>query len=145
MSKDLLHFDVKISWDGETGAIVKTDKGIMNMDMPEEFGGMGRSPCPDEVFLSAIGGCLVTTFIFFKKRLGVDVKDLSVDVEGDVAFVDGMYRITKVFARLRILTTESEKERAERCGRLAVEYCHITNSIKSSIKVDVTYEVHTVS
>lgn len=149
MSKKLhdepLRFRVQLLWDGETGAESKTSKGTIQMDMPEEFGGLGRSPCPDEVFLSAIGGCLITTFLFFKRRFNAYIKDLSVNVDGDVAFINGTYRITKVTAKLRISTIESERERAERCGRLAVKYCHITNSIKPAIDVEVTYEINTIA
>ena len=70
-----LEYMVELFWDGKCGADIHI-RGIprLKLDMPVKFGGKGRSPCPDELFSSALGGCLLTTFPHFKDRLKLDLQ-----------------------------------------------------------------------
>ncbi|MEM1531521.1 MAG: OsmC family protein [Nitrososphaerota archaeon] len=109
--------------------------------MPKDFGGLGRYPCPDEVFLSALGGCMITTFIYFQRRLGAKIDGMEVSVDGEVKLDSGGYRITNIKIKLKVLAESPELEKVTRCAKLAIEYCHLTRSIKPAIAVMTEYEV----
>lgn len=134
-------FNVKLQWDRSTGVEAFTDGGIVRMDMPRDFGGLGRYPCPDEVFLSALGGCMITTFIYFQRRLGTKIDDIEVNVNGEVKLDGGGYRIAAIRIKLKVLAEGPEVEKATRCAKLAIEYCHLTRSIKPAITLITEYEV----
>jgi organic hydroperoxide reductase OsmC/OhrA len=138
-----LDYSVELSWDGETGASVECDNcGDLRIDMPEEFSGNGRSPCPDQLFLASLGGCLLTTFLHFAKRLQLEAQDINISVGGKVSLRKGVgYRVGPVEARIRVMTDAEDVELAEKCSELARDYCHITRSIEDSVRVDVSIEV----
>lgn len=138
-----LDYRVELSWDGETGGSVECDDcGDLRIDMPEEFSGNGRSPCPDQLFLASLGGCLLTTFLHFAKRLQLEVKDVNIFVGGKIFLRKGVgYRIGLVEAKIRVMADAEDVELAEKCSELARDYCHITRSIEDAIRVDVFIEV----
>ncbi|MEM0456243.1 MAG: OsmC family protein [Nitrososphaerota archaeon] len=138
---DSLTFNVSLRWDHSTGAEAFTKGGAIRLDMPKDFGGLGRYPCPDEVFLSALGGCMITTFIYFQRRLGAKIDGMEVSVDGEVKLDSGGYRITNIKIKLKVLAESPELEKVTRCAKLAIEYCHLTRSIKPAIAVMTEYEV----
>ncbi|MEM3065997.1 MAG: hypothetical protein QXI81_01505, partial [Nitrososphaerota archaeon] len=84
-----LIFNVRLNWDHSTGAEAFTKGGSIRLDMPKDFGGLGRYPCPDEVFLSALGGCMITTFVYFQRRLGAKIDGIEVNIDGEVMLDSG--------------------------------------------------------
>ena len=138
-----LDYGVTLSWDGETGASVECDNcGDLKIDMPREFSGNGNGPCPDQLFLASLGGCLLTTFLHFAKRLHLEAKDVNISVGGNISLRKGVgYRVGQVEARIRVTADDEDAELAEKCSELARDYCHITRSIEDSVRVDVSVEV----
>jgi uncharacterized OsmC-like protein len=55
-------------------------------DEPEQYGGSGDGITPEDMLLSAIGGCLVATYIGGLSAAGITVKSLRLDVSGCVNF-----------------------------------------------------------
>jgi len=138
-----LRYGAVVRWDRESGGEVSCRSAVdFKVDTPTEFSGRGRYPCPDQVFLAAIGGCLLTTFLHFKRRLDLEVEDVRVSVEGKVALVGaGGYRIEWVDAILHVKAKNGEGDLARRCAELARDYCHITRTIEKALPVRVYVEV----
>ena len=140
-----LKYEVELTWDRESGGKVCVGKfSTLTVDMPVEFGGKGRFPCPDELFFSAVGGCLLTTFLYFKEKLKLRLEGLWVLVKGTVELLgpEG-YRITGIDAVIRAETGENEKQRAEKCAEFAKEYCHITRTLERAIPIRISAEIQT--
>jgi len=133
--------NVLVEWDGLTGGEARTTQHRLSFDMPKEFKGLGRSFCPDELLLSAVGGCLLTTFLHFKERFNLPLKKFKVDVRGEVKSMDEGYRITRVEAKIEASAPEYEVERVKRFIELAKEYCHITRSLERCIVITVDITV----
>jgi len=133
-----MNYEVEAVWDGLTGGSVAVGEYTVSFDTPPEYGGTGSAPCPDQLFLSAIGGCLIDTFLSFKNRLGAETRSLKVQTACRVEMrnPDG-YRLTRVSAVIRVTPEEGDEERNRRCAELARDYCHITRSIESAVPVDV--------
>lgn len=55
-------------------------------DEPEQYGGSGDGMTPEDMLLSAIGGCLVATYIGGLSAAGITVKSLRLDISGQVNF-----------------------------------------------------------
>ena len=138
-----LVYRVKAEWDGETGAKVSfREHPSIRLDMDSEFGGLGRYPCPDEVFASSIAGCITTTFLYFTRKMGVRLNSLTVEVEMPVVFRRGAgYRISKANVKLRVTVPPGESEKALSCAKLAEKYCHITSSISDCIPIKFNVDV----
>jgi uncharacterized OsmC-like protein len=110
--------------------------------MPLEFGGKNRFPCPDDLFFSAIGGCILTTFLYFKNKIKLNLRDLRIVVQGKVNSVGAKgYRIMGIEVFINVETDEREKSKAEKCVELAKDYCHLTRSIEQGIPIKILYDV----
>ena len=141
--KDELEYNVEVKWDNQTGGEV--DIGhfpTLRLDMPVEFGGEGRYPCPDELFLSAVAACLLTTFLYFRKAIKFHLEGLHVSAKQTIEKpkVDG-YRIRGIDASIRVKVKTQERRRAEKCVELAKKYCHITRSLETAIPIHISTQV----
>jgi organic hydroperoxide reductase OsmC/OhrA len=136
-------FRADLSWDSRSGAQITLPKGsTISIDTPKEFGGEGRYPCPDELFFSAIGGCLITTFLYVHKKLEFNLRGLQVSVTGNVESIgtEG-FRIKRVEAIMSVETDQEGKEKARECIDMTKKFCHITRSIEKSIPIDLSWKV----
>lgn len=131
---------VHVVWDGETGGLAEAKEHRVRLDTSREFGGLGRSLCPDELFLTSIAGCLLTTTLYFKNKFRVDMNEIRVEATLTIDLMgrEG-YRITGVKAHMR--AKGEDREKVKKCIETAKEYCHITRSIEKSIPIEITIEV----
>lgn len=111
------------------------------LDMPIEFGGQGRYLGPEELLLSSVGGCLLTTIVWFKKQMHiVSLEGLRVGVEGTWEKLREGYRITKIGAAIKFQVKQDERKKAEKCVEMAKNFCHITRSLEKGIPTEVRIE-----
>ena len=136
-------YRLKLLWDGRSGGEVNfEDHPTLKLDMPKEFGGEGRYHCPDDLFFSAIGGCLLTTFLYFQRKLDLRLKDVQILLDGSVNLVgpEG-YRVTGLKATMRIETVRGEEEKAEECFKLMRDFCHIARTLGGTLSTEITKEI----
>ena len=138
-------FSASLAWDGQSGARAQIgDFPRIRLDMPHRFGGKERYPCPDELFLASIAGCLLTTFLYFKKKMRVNVKSVDISISSTLTTRPEGYGISGLKATMYARSTKEDKANARRCINLAIEYCHITRSLEKAIPIHVTGRVHVV-
>lgn len=140
-----MSYEAEAVWDGLTGGNVAVGEYNVSFDTPQEYGGRGSAPCPDQLLLSAIGGCLLNTFLSFRGRLGAATRSVKIQTACSVELMspDG-YRLTRVSAVIRVAPEEGDEDRNRRCAELAREYCHITRSIEPAVPVEVEIVVDTL-
>jgi len=78
-------FKSEVKWTG-TGLQADAQAGahVLRTDEPEELGGTNTGQNPVEMVLSALGGCMVVLVNAFAPAHKVEVKDVRVEVEGDL-------------------------------------------------------------
>ena len=134
-------YELNIEWDGFTGGVVRRNSNaIVFFDTPVEFGGSGRALCPDELFLSSIAGCLTTTFLFFIRRFNLRLLSYDLKISGSVVFRNGRYEVTDLKTYFKVRVERGLKNLVLKCLNLTVEFCHITNALKISVKHDFNIE-----
>lgn len=140
-----IRFQTRLSWDRQSGAEVSIGKfQHLKLDMPIRFGGKGRYPCPDELFLSSIAGCLLTTFLYFRRKLEVNVRSFDVSVMGRLTASSEGYRIAEVKATMFAKVKKSDEASLRQCIKWAKEYCHITRSLEKAFPVRIIEKVEVV-
>jgi uncharacterized OsmC-like protein len=112
------------------------------MDAHPEFGGEGKDPCPDELFLTSIGGCLLTTFLYVRRKLKLPLVDLKVSVSGEVR-LEGPegYRLTSVDATIYVKTLKGQEARAEECVKLTRDFCHLTRLVEEMVPLVLSAKI----
>ena len=139
-----LEYTAKINWDHQSGGDVYIrNHPALSIDMPTVFGGRGTAPCPDELFLTAIGGCYLTTFLYFQRVIKFRILELNVSVRGTVEYLgpDG-YHMPEVTVSIHIDVEEADKTKAAECATLTKKYCHLSRSILNGITIKVDDDVN---
>jgi len=142
-----MEYRVDVKWNNELGGEVEIRHfSALRLDMPVEFGGGGRYPCPDELFLSAVAACLLTTFLYFRKRMKFHLEGFHVSAKQTIEKpkVDG-YRITGIDALIRVKVRSRDRRKTERCVELAKKYCHITRSLETAIPIRISEQIQVQS
>jgi organic hydroperoxide reductase OsmC/OhrA len=137
-----LEYSVTATWDGRTGGVADAEGFGVGFDAPPEYGGAASAPCPDQLFLAALGGCLLNTFASFRSRLGAEALGASVAASCKVELKDHEgYRVTGVSAVMSIVSAPGMEALNRRCAELAVENCHLSRSMEAAIPVRCSIQV----
>lgn len=138
----IIEYVAEARWDGSTGGVAEAGGFKVGFDTPPEYGGGGSAPCPDQLFLAALSGCLLDTFISFKNRLGAQAVDAFVNASCRVELRDREgYRLVGVSATLSVVSAPGMEKLNRRCAELAVEHCHLTRSIEAAVPVSCVIRV----
>ena len=141
MSKNL-EYNVKLEWDKKTGgqAYFKENPSL-KFDMPAEFGGGGKHYCSDEIFLAALSGCLLETYLYISKKMKITLKELNVTSTSRVQSTRDGYYIKELLFQFEISGLKKQEDKLKECLELAIHYCHLTRAINSNIKTVFTHKI----
>lgn len=141
--KERLYYSAEAKWDGETGGEVTSKDFKILFDTPSDHCGKERHPCPDQLFLASITGCLMNTFLYYKVHLGAETEDIKISAEADIRLVNPLgYRIKEIKAHIQVWSNEEEADLNRTCAERARDYCHLTKSIEGAIPVNVEITVN---
>ncbi|WXG47282.1 MAG: OsmC family protein [Candidatus Atabeyarchaeum deiterrae] len=134
-----IEFKVNLAWDGKSGGEVTLASGAtLHVDQPKEFGGEGKHLCPDDLFFSAIGGCLLTTFLYMHRKSKFNLKGVHISVNGAVESLSQEgYRVKGARVNMNVETDKEGDEKARNCIEMTKRFCHITRSIEKSIPIQI--------
>jgi organic hydroperoxide reductase OsmC/OhrA len=141
--RDILNYETQGVWDGASGGKIHLP-GLPDLafDTPARFGGLGRYACADQLFLSSLAACLITTFLYFKRKLRFTPIRVEVTVKARIALVGrGGYRFSRIKAILLVRSEKCDLIVARRCADLAVAYCHLTQTVGEIVPVSVKSQV----
>jgi organic hydroperoxide reductase OsmC/OhrA len=135
-------YHAQSEWDGKTGGTTTiTDDRQIVYDTPKTYGGRGEGICPDEIFVSAVLGCLNNTFLDFQRRFEMELVSLDLRGKATAQFDGEGYTITGISISGEVVVAEGEKETGERCVELMKQYCHLTRSIRACIPIEYDFLV----
>ncbi len=142
---ELIEYNASSSWDGKTGGTATAgDNRTIIYDTPKTYGGNGEGICPDEMFVSAVLGCLNNTFLDFQRRFEMELVSLDLRGKATAKFGGEGYSITKVKVEGEVVVGEDELEVGERCIELMKIYCHLTRSISDCIPFEYNITIREI-
>ena len=129
-------------WDGKTGGIITATEGRQIVyDTPKTYDGRDEGICPDEIFVSAVLGCLNNTFLDFQRRFEMELVSLKMHGTTTTIFDGDGYKITGFSVTGEVVVGEDELEAGQRCVELMQQYCHLTRTIKDCIPFEYNISV----
>lgn len=115
------------------------------MDEPPSLGGTDQAMNPVELLLCALGGCLVISAQAFSEECGVVLKDMTVDLEGDLN-TDGFFgkdpNVPAGFLEIRAtvnLDTDSPGENVKKLIETIEKRCPVSDTLRRSVGVKVEF------
>ena len=129
-------------WDGKTGgtATVSDDRTIF-YDTPTLYGGNGQGICPDELFVTAVLGCLMNTLLDFQRKTLFELISMKLGGNAIAEFDSEGYKITGMKITGELLVEADDVGFAERAIILMRKYCHLTRSIKDCIPIEYDVKI----
>ena len=111
------------------------------IDEPLELRGTNTAPNPVELLLAALGGCIVLTYRGYAKKIGIEIEDLVISLEGDMipgGWVDEQGRERKGFRQIRYevqIKAETPKERIIQLHKLVERKCPMSDILVNQTEV----------
>ena len=97
-------------WTSDRTGIAKSASApsVIHFTAPLEFGGLEGRWTPEELLLSAVGGCFTTTFRAIATHSAFEYTDLEVETEGSVAKTADGYQFGKIVIRPKLTISSAE-------------------------------------
>ncbi|WKK76168.2 OsmC family protein [Marivirga salinae] len=92
---------------------------------------------PEHLFTGAVLSCFMTTFLAMAEYSKLEFSKFDCKAQGVLEKVDGKFKMSEIILKPSIiLNEESKTDRVIRLMEKAEASCLISNSIKSSVKLD---------
>lgn len=106
-------YDVVVEWTGEKKALAMVEgKPDLQVATPPEFKGHPGIWSPEDLFVGAVNSCVMTTFLSFAERAGLDLASYRSEAVGTLERGDAGFVFTKVVVRPSI-GVKREEDRAK--------------------------------
>ena len=132
----VFHYDVQVRWSSEKrGILTAKDKPPLEVASPPEFKGHPGIWTPEDLLVSAVVSCTMTTFLSFAARKGIALDSYECDATGTLEMVEGKFRFSKVVLRPRIVVARAEdRDEALDVFHQAEASCLVANSLLTKVE-----------
>ena len=126
---------------------IETAKALVEAGLHPATGGDGLSACSGDMLLEALVACAGVTLRAVAIALGIQLRDATVRVEGDLDF-RGTLGVSKDvavgFQQIRLhfdLDTDASEEQLATLLRLTERYCVVYQTLRHPANIDVAHRV----
>ena len=131
-----IHFATRLDWqEGQQGILTANDvQGTIHIATPQVFGGTGQEWSPEHLFINAVAGCFMTTYLYFAGRLEFNISHFTCLTTGQIELVGGRYEFTAIHLYPKIyIADEAVREKAQTALQKTEAYCLVSNSVKAAV------------
>lgn len=139
------YYNVDVNWENSRKGIMcspelRNKNGIcIEVATPPEFPkGIEGIWTPEHLFVAAVSGCLMTTFLAIAENSTLDFVKFSCEAKGKLEMVDGKLLMTEILLKPTVIIHEEvHKNKAIRIIKKAEDSCLISRSIKSKVITEI--------
>ena len=125
--------NAKLSWRGGVCSEIKMRHHVIVIDSGKEEGGADVGPSPTEVFLAALGSCIMTNISRIGQKMRLGLKKVSIDINGIKEYNEHPSSFVTLKIKISIDASVNDHEKLERLIKLAEENCTISNTLKNAV------------
>ena len=112
------------------------------MDSEQRFGGLEGAARPMELVLMALGGCTGMDVASILRKMGVDLDDFEIFVDGEQA-EDHPKVFKKIRLEYRFFGKKIDPEKVEKAIELSQErYCPVTAMLRQATPIHHSYKIN---
>lgn len=149
---DTHYYNVDVNWESNRKGILcspelNEKKGIcIEVATPPEFHkGIEGIWSPEHLFVAAISGCLMTTFLAIAENSTLDFTSFKCQATGKLETVEGKLMMSEILLKPTVvIINEIHRNKAIRVLKKAEAACLITRSITSKITMEIIIDVKPV-
>ena len=109
------------------------DFGNLLTDEPQPLGD-GSGPNPARLLAAAVANCLCASLLFAVRKYKGDIAQLSAKVGGELARVDGRWRIPELTVEV-LVSDDLDLPHLDRALEQFEDFCIVTQSVRHGIQV----------
>ena len=129
------HYRTRTTWRGaRQGVLSAPGKPDVIVGSPPEWKGRPDNWAPEELLVASVNSCIMLTFLTLAQARGVTLVAYDSEAEGVLDLVDGVYQMTRISARPRIVVASEEQRAAAHRAMDHVEaQCFMSQSVKATV------------
>jgi putative redox protein len=136
--------EIKLDWIENLEFVAEVDGHKITIDAAPENGGTNKGARPKPFLLVALAGCTGMDVVGMLKKMKVDLKGLSIHVEGDVQDDP-----PKAFESMKVVYTfrgnDLPLDKLEKVVELSKEkYCGVSATLKHAIPIEYEIRIESV-
>ena len=143
------YYNVDVNWENSRKGIIcspelnKKQGVCIEVATPPEFSkGIEGIWSPEHLFVAAISGCLMTTFLAIADNSTLEFTSFSCQAKGKLEMVEGKLLMSEILLQPTVVIhNEKYRDKAMRILKKAENACLISNSVKSKITMEINIEV----
>ena len=119
----------KVFWEGglKTRSIIRGFE--VETDKPKFSFGTNTAPAPLEVFISSIGACLLSTFVWSALKARITIQDCTVDIKAYTVDKEKVEKLSKAKVALTVWADKKDKKKLEQCFDISKKICPLTDAV----------------
>ena len=132
-------YETEVEWVGERrGNLRSANLPALEVVAPPEFQGHEGRWTPEHLYVASVSSCFMTTFLAIAQNSKLEIVSFSVAAKGKLERIEGAgHQVIQIVLKPRLMIRNSrDLERASRILEKAERNCLISNSIKTTIKLE---------
>ena len=122
----------ELTWKQGLCSEVKMRDHIVAIDSSRDEGGDNLGPAPTELFLAALGGCIMINISRIAKRMRIELKSVRMRILGIKEQKDRPSSFVELNVDATIDAHTVDHARLEKLVRLAEENCTVSNTLRNA-------------
>ena len=134
------HYNVSLEWLVDRNAKITTREGLAIEGAPPiEFDGPGHQWSPEELLLSAIGLCFITTFCSMAHKENLSFHSFACKVDGTLEKTKEGLNFTQYKIHSSISSQLADREKTSALLAKAKKYCIVGNALKIEPTLEINF------
>jgi organic hydroperoxide reductase OsmC/OhrA len=131
-------YKTQLTWEGERkGMLTSEGKPALMVACPPEFGGHENIWSPEDLFLSSVEVCTMTTFLWLAQKQRIQLNSYQSKATGTAELVDKTFRFSSIHIQLSIgVSSESDRKKVIKIIEKIPTLCLVSNSIRSVVAIE---------
>ena len=132
-------YETDIEWKGDRDLRIASGKlPAIAAGAPPEFKGREGQWAPEHLFVASLNSCYMLTLLAIAEFSKIAIVSLSSSAKGKLEKVAGSsYQVTQIVVKPRVvIASVNDLARMPRIFEKAKENCFVSNSIRSTIKIE---------
>ncbi len=146
------YYNVDVNWENSRKGIIcspelsKKNGICIEVATPPEFPkGIEGIWSPEHLFVAAVSGCLMTTFLAIADNSTLEFTSFSCHAKGKLEMVEGKLMMSEIVLQPTVIIhNELYRDKAMRILKKAEDACLIANSIKAKIIMEIIIQVNPI-
>jgi organic hydroperoxide reductase OsmC/OhrA len=128
-------YKARTTWRGaRQGLLSAPGKPDVVVGSPPEWKGRPDNWAPEELLVASVNSCIMLTFLTLAQGRGVTLVSYDSDAEGELEIVHGVYQITRITARPRVIVaSEAQRDAAHDAMDHVEARCFMSQSVKAEV------------